>query len=147
MANLCEFGSSLEATRAWIDELMAILQTDESHACRAFRVVGHELRDQLTTEEAADLAAQLPLLLRGVFFEGWRPNGKPASRSKKDFLENVAESYKEISNKKQIESIVRDFFRFLDRKVSPGEIRDIVTGLPKQLRDLWPEYSGDRRSA
>lgn len=145
MAKLAEFASSLETTREWINELMDTLQTDESTACRAFRVTVHELRDQLTVAETADLAAQLPLLLRGIFYEGWRPSGKPMKRrSKADFVDKVAESFKEISDIAQVEEMVRDVFRFLDRRVSPGEIRHVVNSLSKDLRSLWPDHAGER---
>ena len=148
MANLSEFGSSLETTREWINELMETLGTDEAKACRALRVTLHELRDHLTVEEAADLAAQMPLLLKGVYYEGWRPAGKPVKRcSKEEFLEKIAESFKDGPHAGKVEQMVRDVFSFLDRRVSAGEIRDVVNSLPKDLRNLWPAYSGERRSA
>lgn len=147
MANLSEFGASLETTKEWLSELMATLQMDEAKACRAFRAVTHELRDRLTVEEIADLSAQLPLLLRGVFFEGWRPSGKSKQRSKEDFLENVAEFFPEAPHIGQVEKIVREVFMFIDRRVSSGEVRHVVNSLPKDLRSLWPQYSGERYSA
>ena len=148
MANLSEFGSSLETTREWISELMETLNTDEARACRALRVTLHELRDHLTVGESADIAAQMPLLLRGVFYEGWRPAGKPVERcSKEEFLEKIGESFKDGPHVGQVEKMVRDVFTFLHRRVSAGEIRDVVTSLPKGIRSLWPAYSGERCSA
>ena len=148
MANLNEFRSSLETTQKWIQELMATLQTDETTAVRAFRAIAHELRDHLTVDETAHLAAQLPLLLRGVFYEGWRPAGKPVrERSKEAFLDNVWQSFREVPDRKKVESMVREVFMFLDHRVSAGEIRDIVHSLPKDLKSLWPAYAGERHSA
>ena len=43
----------------------------------ALREVLHALRDRLTVQEAADLAAQLPLLVNGIFYDGWNPSGVP----------------------------------------------------------------------
>jgi uncharacterized protein (DUF2267 family) len=37
------------------------------------RAVLHALRDRLTVQEAADLAAQFPLLVQGIFYDGWNP--------------------------------------------------------------------------
>ena len=145
MANLAEFGASLATTREWIGDLMAILETgNEAQACRALRVTMQELRDHLTIAEVADFSAQLPLLLRGVFYEGWRPTGKPVKRrSKEEFLEKISRHFPEFSEVTEVEETVRDVFEFLSRKVSAGEIRDIVTSLPKDLRDLWPPESAN----
>lgn len=139
MANLNEFNSSLETTRRWIDELMITVGADEPRACQILRATLHELRDHLTVEEVADLAAQLPMLLRGVFYEGWKPHGKPVKeRSKEQFLGNIANSLSKYYDAATVEGVVRDVFRFLDRRVSPGEIRDMVHTLPKDLQSLWP---------
>ncbi len=148
MANLKEFNSSLETTREWISELMETLGSDEAKACRALRVTLTELRDHLTVEEAADLAAQMPLLLRGVYFEGWRPAGKPLKRcSKQEFLNKIAASLNDAFRLNEVERMVRNVLLFIDRKVSPGEIRHVVQSLPKDLRSLWPSYYGERCSA
>lgn len=140
MANLKEFGASLETTREWIDDLMETLRTDnEPQACRALRITLHELREHMTNEEVADFSAQLPQLLRGVFFEGWRPTGKPVKRrSLTELLERLYEQSPDCENTEQVEVMVRDVFEFLCRHISAGEIRHIVTGLPKELRTLWP---------
>jgi Uncharacterized conserved protein (DUF2267) len=44
----------------------------------ALRSVLHVLRNRLTPEQAVHLGAQLPLLVRGIFYEGWRIAGKPS---------------------------------------------------------------------
>ena len=144
MANLSEFGSSLETTRKWIDELMATLQTDEEKACRAFRVVGHVLRDQLTPSEVVDVSAQMPFLLRGIFIDGWKPAKNAVRlRSKEEFLEIVAQHLPDKPRSEKVEQMVREVFMFLDRRVSAGEIRHVINSLPKELRSLWPQYGGE----
>ena len=55
------------------------------------RPVLHTLRDRLTVEEAAHLSAQLPLLIRVIYFEGWHPAHKPTKeRFKEQFLDQIA---------------------------------------------------------
>lgn len=142
MAVLSEFGASLETTREWIEELMQTMQTDEAQACRAFRAVTQELRNHLTLAETADLSAQLPLLLRGVFYDGWTPSKvRQRNRSKEKFLQKVSDRLPRATPIGQVEKMVREVFMFLDRKVSPGEIRHVVGSLPKDLQPLWPEYA------
>jgi len=140
MATLNEFQSSMETTRKWVSDLMLALDTyDEAWACRAFRAVVHELRDNLTVEEAADLAAQLPMLLKGLYYEGWRPSAaREKTKAKSEFLAKVAEQLVEIEDYGEIEKIVENVFRFLSHRVSEGEISDVVRSLPKQVRGLWP---------
>ncbi len=140
MANLNEFSASLATTGEWIDDLMQSLDTDnEAQACRALRVTLHELRDHLTLEEVADFAAQLPQLIRGIYFEGWRPVRKPVRRrSRTELLERIYEQYPDCSSIEDVEVMIQDVFGFLSRRISAGEIRHVVSSLPKDLRDLWP---------
>ena len=65
---------SVEKANLWITEVAAGLETGDRHeAYRVLRAFLHVLRDRLPVLEAAQLAAQLPLLIRGVFYEGWQP--------------------------------------------------------------------------
>lgn len=50
----------------------------------------HCLRDRLSVDQAAHLSAQLPLLVRGIYYESYHPAGKPEKvRSRAEFLEHV----------------------------------------------------------
>ena len=69
---------SVEKAHIWINDVAAELSTqDPHHAYRVVRAFLHALRDQLTVDEAAKLAAQLPIFVRGVFYEGWDPSRTP----------------------------------------------------------------------
>lgn len=111
--------------------------TDRSRTYALLRATLHALRDFLTVDEAADLAAQLPLLIRGIFFEGWVPSRTPATgRSVDDFLDRVMA---EIPGGALIEpdAAVSAVFSVLRQRISEGEFEQITHALRKPLRQLW----------
>ena len=83
-------------------------------------------------EEAAQLAAQLPLIVRGMFFEGWDPTGKPLRiRRRDEFLALVRQKYGR--DDQAAADIVRALFRVFEQRVSQGEINDVLLSLPEDL--------------
>src|SRR6185369_10762255 len=50
---------------------------DREFAYRVLRAWLHTLRDRLTVQASAHFAAQLPDLIRGIFYAGWNPSGVP----------------------------------------------------------------------
>ena len=86
------FDQSLETTREWLQEVQELMGLDdEQRAFRVMRAVLQTLRDRLTVEAAAKFAAQLPMLLQGVYYHGWTPAGKPIKiRNREEFLARVA---------------------------------------------------------
>ncbi len=129
---------TVQLTHIWINELDEMLGwSDKSRSYRLLRTVLQTLRDWLPVNESADLAAQLPALLRGVYYEHWRPATTPVKqRSKADFLARVDHAFvgDPILYTAEAVSIV---FQFLSGKVSAGEIADVRHALPADLRALW----------
>jgi uncharacterized protein (DUF2267 family) len=139
MTGLESFDVTLQKTQAWLADLMAILHLKDRHqAYLCLRAVLHPLRDRLAVDEAAHLGAELPMLVRGFYYEGWRPAGKPLKeRHKAAFLAHVKE-HCPGANLADPERIAKGVFELLDRHVSPGEIKDVKQCLPADLRELWP---------
>ena len=134
------FDGTLQKTQIWLNELMAELdwkgKPEKSYF--ALRTVLHALRDRLTVEEAVQLGAQLPMLVRGFYYEGWTLKGKPhKERHKQDFLDHVRDAFKDDVTVRP-ESVVRAVFRVLERHTSDGEIEDVKHSLPKAILELWP---------
>lgn len=131
------FGQTMEKTHIWLVDLMKEMGwTDEHEAYLALRAVLHALRDRLTIEEAVDLAAQLPMLVRGFYFEGWNPRGKPVKeRHQEGFLHHVQTYFNDPAI--DADEVVRAVFKVLQKHVSRGEVDDIKHILPGELRELW----------
>ena len=136
---ITSFDTTVQATNAWLNELSRELEWPEGRhrAYLALRAVLHALRDRLTIEEAADLAAQLPMLVRGFYYEGWRPTGKPVKdQTKAQFFAHVEKSFPEMLPG-DVELVVRAVLKLLARHVAGGEIDDIRNSMPTRLRELW----------
>ena len=134
------FETTVQKTNIWLKDLMSELHWegyDHEQSYHAMRAVLQALRDRLTVEEAADLAAQLPMLVRGFYYEGWKPARTPLpERTKEAFLEHVADHFPSESIS-QTEEVTRAVFRVLTKHVTAGEIQDIHSSLPKPIRNLW----------
>ena len=134
------FDGTLQKTQIWLNDIMTELdwQVHPHKAYLALRTVLHALRDRLTVEEVVQLGAQLPMLVRGFYYEGWTLKGKPRKeRHKEDFLAHIKDAFKDDFTSRP-ESIARAIFKVLARHTSEGEIDDIKHILPKALHELWP---------
>jgi uncharacterized protein (DUF2267 family) len=131
--------TTFQKTHEWLTELAEEGGFNgEAQAYTALRGVLHALRDRLTVEEAAQLAAQMPMLVRGFYYEGWKPAATPLRiRSRQEFLANIASR---LGNSQvDPEHACHAVFRFLENKISHGEIDDVRHMLPHHVRELWPE--------
>src|SRR6186997_3194798 len=86
---------TVQLTHIWINELDDRLRwNNKARSYRLLKAVLHALRDSLRVNEAVDLGAQLPGLLRGAYYEQWRPAITPVkNRHVEDFLARVNESF------------------------------------------------------
>lgn len=144
------FDHATAQANVWVKDMMTELGTNEPQkALRALRAGLQALRDRLSVEEAVQLSAQLPLLIRGIFFEGWVTKGKPLRiRHKDEFLDLLLEKYG--PDKHAIDGatahaaeIVQALFQVLARHVSQGEVTNIMMTLPEELATLVAGRSTD----
>ena len=130
---------AVQQTQEWLKELRDNGGlASEAEAYSILRAVLHQLRDRLTLGEAVDLGQQLPLIVRGIYYEGWRPSHAPEKiRSKQKFLDQV--TMRLLPHQIPPEPAVRDVFAMLAHHCDPGEISDVIGQLPADLKELWPE--------
>ena len=132
------FDDTIQKTNIWLNEVMDELGPDRQRAYHALRAVLHTLRDRLTMEESAHLSAQLPMLIRGVYYEGYTPHSQPTrQRSSDEFLADVSSRLQMVSPLNP-ETATRAVFRAIDRHVSAGEVGDVKHMLTEDIRTLWP---------
>jgi uncharacterized protein (DUF2267 family) len=136
------FDRTLQETNTWLHEISEEMNhPSRKVAYHALRGVLFALRDRLPVEEVFDLSAQLPMLIRGFYFEGYRLAGKPHKYHKKEFLELVGRELQGAGGG-GAEHATQAVFRVMERHIGEGELADVRHALPKDLRDLWP---GDGR--
>ena len=132
------FDSTLQKTNQWLAELMQELGWEDRHkAYHALRAVLHALRDRLPVNAAAHLAAQLPMLVRGIYYECWHPAGTPTQEySQDEFLAHVTESFRNDPNTDS-KAVTQAVFHVMARHVTEGEVAKVKRSLPKGIRQLW----------
>jgi len=131
---------TVQLTHEWINELAERLDwSNHRGVFQLLRLTLAGLRDLLSHNEAAQLSAQLPILIRGVFYEGWRPSDTPIKdRHKTSFLEHIEVKISEHPEYRG-EQDVYTVFRFLNSRISKGELDDLRNALPATIRNNWPD--------
>lgn len=136
------FDRAVQETNVWLKSLMGKLSTEDRHvAYFALRAALHALRDRIGPGNTVHLGAQLPLLIRGLYYEGWRMEaGQTRERHTHAFLAQVR---KELNGRADIdaERAARAVFEVMWDHVDPGEIAKVINMFPAELQDLWPRLA------
>ncbi len=138
MKTLGVFDKTLQKTAHWIERVAHYLgSTDMERSYNVLRSVLHAVRDRLPPEEAVQLGAQLPMLMRGFYYDGWHPADKPERyRHKDEFFEHLAKDVpglEEAQRKRAVSAV----FTVLNQELSGGEVKQVRHCLPAEVRDLW----------
>ncbi len=132
---------TIQKTHIWLrDAVYELDWVSTQRAYLAFRAVLHALRDRLTVQEVAQLGAELPIFIRGIYYEGWNPARTPIKNRKVEhFLEQIRNEFAHTRNPDvDAEHIARSILRVLHKHVSEGELNQIKHLLPAELRRFWP---------
>lgn len=138
------FDTTVHKTNHWLNNLENLLGWDDKHkAYLALRSTLQALRDRLTVEEVAQLGAQLPMLIRGFYYEGWDPTHTPQRiRDREQFLLRIKQQFR--GDEINPEGVARAVFALLEHRITEGEIEDVKNILPAEIRDLWPNIPRSR---
>jgi uncharacterized protein (DUF2267 family) len=104
----------------------------------ALRAVLHALRDRLTVDEAAHFGAQLPMLVRGLYYDGWDPSRAPKKMHRDDFLDQVRREMPPYEVEGGMERLVHMVAQALRLYITDGEWEDIKSQMPKDLAAMLP---------
>lgn len=134
------FDTTLQKTFVWLHAIMDETGVENSQqAYSALRAVLHAIRDRLMVDEAMHLGAQLPMLIRGFYYEGWTRSGKPLKyRHKEDFVAEVSKNLPGLSDD-DMELTIQAVFKVLTHQITGGEIDQVKQQLPAGVRELWEE--------
>jgi len=127
---------TVEKTHVWLLEVSRGIGVDDKHvAYLVLRSVLHALRDRLDIESSAHLAAQLPMLVRGLYYEGWDPTGKPERISYDEFVQRV-EHDALLKGTSEAEDAARAVFAVLWNHLGEGTMGKIASILPSDYTRL-----------
>lgn len=126
---------SIERTNQWLGDVASSFETeDRKLAYRVTRSWLHTLRDRLPVTVAAHLAAQLPELLRGVFYEGWNPSKVPTKYDRDEYIARFARNA-QIHNT-EVQKASQLVTSAMRRHLSDGVVNEAFGVLPADIREL-----------
>lgn len=133
------FDRTAHEAHDWVNELSARLGwTSERDVLRLLRTVLCNIRDHLPVNEMAQFSAQLPIMLRGMYFEGWQPKNTPIhQRDAAGFIKAVEEQVGDVLDYRG-ELDIKVVFDVINARISRGEVEDVRANLPHALKDMWP---------
>ena len=138
---LSVFDRTTEKTHQFINDVAQQINIEDKHLVFiGIKAVLHGLRDRIPLEEAAQLAAQLPVLLAGFYYQGWKPAATPTKeRSVDAFVDKVKGNLPQGDYPIEIEALIQGVFAVLSEWVTQGEIQDVANMLPKDVQEFWPQ--------
>jgi uncharacterized protein (DUF2267 family) len=131
--------SSIQKSHEWLHEIGDELGFDDEHAAyAALRATLHATRDRLPVELVAHLGAELPTMIRGIYYEGWHPSAvKLKAAHDEEFCDSVRRELRGHNELQHVEQVASAVLRTLDRRVAPGQIDRVVEAMPLKTRRFW----------
>jgi uncharacterized protein (DUF2267 family) len=132
------FDKTLQTTHIWLDEIMESVGPDRQVAWRCLNAVIRALRDRIPADLAAHLGAQLPLLVRGAYYDQWQPSREPEKyRSADEFLARISAELADVRPVNPT-TAAEAVFRTRSRHITGGLATKVRASVPDEIRRLWP---------
>ncbi|MGV9611700.1 DUF2267 domain-containing protein [Nocardia xishanensis] len=129
------FAATVHTAHEWLRAVAAGLDTDDlAFAYRALRAWMHVVRDRIGMANSAHLTAQLPELLRGVYYEGWVPSHVPVHHGHAEFIEQFARAAG--IGRHEVPQVAGAITAVLSDRFSPGQLNRVFAVLPAHLYDI-----------
>ena len=137
-----DFDGAVQEGNLWLHKVAERLHFDEPHhAYSALRATLHALRDRLTPQSAVHFSAQLPMVVRGLYFEGWEMEKTPTDDDTVDaFCGRVADG---LPPKFPMDgkTVTTGVFDVLWTQMDEGEVTKVIDQMPSALKTLWPQVA------
>ncbi len=116
------------------------MPNDKERALRMLKSVLHSLRNRISPEESSQFFAQLPMMIKAIYVDGWQI-GKHQKRISNfdEFVSEVYElggGYKGITfgDRMEAERAIQSVLKVLKQYISEGEFNDVLVSMPAKLQ-------------
>jgi uncharacterized protein (DUF2267 family) len=129
--------STTQKTYEWIARIGEALHMEKGDAYKALRAVLQTVRDRLPLDLAVHFGAQLPMLIRGLYYEGWEPSKVPIKMSRQEFLDAIQEK---IVARRVVDPLAtaQSVLSVAARYVGVGEMTKVMHSFPNDMQSLFP---------
>ena len=110
-------------------------ETDRPPSMRRDFAFLQTMRDRLTVDQAAELGAQLPMLVRGIYYEAWDPSRAPVKMKAEEFVETFIDRAVLPPSREPLAAI-KAAAGVLRRHLTEGETEDLLRSIPQEIRRL-----------
>lgn len=132
------FDTTIEKTNQILKEIEIEMGWEgrRNQSYLALRTILHALRDRLPLEEAVHFSAQLPLILKGTFFDGWNIMEVPVKMNKEEFIRYIGERFR-FDVEGDIEGLIKRVGLILFSHVDEPEANKILSEFPADIASLF----------
>jgi len=129
--------STTQKTHEWIARVAETEHMEKREAWKALRAVLHTVRDRLPVDIAVHFGAQLPMLIRGLYYEGWEPSRMPIKLTLREFLDAIQQR---IVAERVFDpvDVTQDVLSVVASYVGDGEMEKVKHSFPRDMQNLFP---------
>ena len=139
MGTTAIFDTSLQQAHEWLHAVGGELGTsNERSACAVLRAALHVIRDSLTMAQALELGDRLPVLVRGLYYEGWHlKNGLETKLTPEEAMASASQDLRWHNELPSQEETLRAAFNALRRLLPQDQVQNLLQAPPVSIQRLW----------